>query len=331
MTDAPRQIFGLSRTAFPDNSFILLNGNDSTLDQSSHRQSNYEIQYVASGQAYISVNAKRLYLSEGDYVILEPGDLHTLKAKNSIRFYSVEFAVGDRVEELPVYSELRDALIRRRKEPVVSRKNVALQPVLENLFREWRDRKLAYVDYINALFLQILLLCCRDVFGSERDEQDPGDILDEFLAFIGIHMDDPDVLASFEKAYGYKRASLSRMAKRKYGKTVFQLYTEKRFEYAVSLLAEGRASITDIARRCAFSSVASFSKAFTNFYGSSPSRYVRADTADEDLRRDVYADFSTCSVFLPLQSDEESGQEEKAGTPPADRKEGYTNPKLQLL
>ncbi len=324
--DDPGQLFGLSRTAFPDSSFVLLNGHDSTREQSAHRQDRYEIQYVVSGQAYVSVNAQKLYLSEGDYVVLVPGDLHALKAKEDVRWYSVEFAVGEHVGEHSVSGTLRDALTRRREAPAVSLKNAALQPVLEDLFCEWRERKLAYVDYIDALFLQILLLCCRDAVGAEREGQAPDDLLGEFLSFLGVRMDDPDVIASFEKAYGCSRAALSRTAKEKYGKTLFQLYTEKRFEYAVRLLAEGRIPVTEIARRCAFSSAAAFSKAFTKHCGVSPSRYVRAEpTPGEGSRREIYADFSTCSVMLPLAPEPEPERDAE------EKKPEYTNPKWQLL
>ena len=177
------------------------------------------------------------------------------------------------------------------------------------------------------LFLQILVLCCRDAPGNGKGGQDSADILADFFSFIGAHMDDPDVLTSFEKTYGYKRAALTRQAKQRYGKTVFQLYTEKRFEYAAGLLAEGKVSVTEIAGRCAFSSVAAFSKAFANYFRMSPSRYVRfSPKPPEEQIRDIYVDFSTCSAFLTVPAGEKAADPE-----PAKPAQTYSNPKLQLL
>ena len=140
-------------------------------------------------------------------------------------------------------------------------------------------------------------------------------------------MSDPDVLALFEKNYGVKRTTLSHLTKQKYGKTAFQLYNDKRFEYALGLLIEGRNTITDIAQKCAFSSVASFSKAFTQYFGMSPSRYLQTHVSQNTDERhiDIYADFSTCAFW-------HSGAEfsEKYFQTTSNTTE-YQNPKLNLI
>lgn len=304
--------------------FTLMNGIDSLQEQPLHMQKYYEILYIVSGQGYINVNSQKLFLSTGDYVILRPGDQHTLKAKNNIRYYSLEFIVQDSISEQDQYSEIRKVFIQRTDTSLTSGKNIDMKSVFENLFKEWHYKRPLYIFYITLLFQQILIQCCRTcqdrqlVENSETPENEH--ILDNFLSFINTYMDKPDVLSIFEKTYGVNRTVLTQLSKQKFGKTIFQLYTEKRFEYALNLLADRQNSITDIARSCAFSSVAAFSKAFSHYYGMSPSRYIQEHTQPPlEIPTNVYTDFSLCSqlfVDQPINPD---------------TTETYTNPKMKLI
>ncbi|MBE6614820.1 MAG: helix-turn-helix domain-containing protein [Ruminococcaceae bacterium] len=320
---------GLSCHTSLDRCFTLINGIDSTQSQPLHRQKYYEIQYVVSGQGYVTVNHQKLYLSAGDYVLLLPGDQHSLKVKDSIHIYSIEFSVDGSFPGPPVYEEIQK-IFTRQETAVINCKNSSLKSIFDNLFKEWQDRKPMYIYNITLLFQQILILCYRnlqsDSLSYNMEGKNENSILDTFFAFLEAYMDDPDVLTLFEKNYGFKRAVLTQLAKERYNKTIFQLYTEKRFEYALNLLADGRSLISDVARKCAFASVASFSKAFTKHFGMSPSKYVQTRTASyQEIISDIYADFSTCSDISFMTVNTDTNKEK------TDTNAVYTNPKLQLL
>jgi len=279
LNDIPKAISARPSPLSPDSYFTLLSGTDSMDAQPPHTQVGYELQYVVSGQGYVHINNKKMFLSVGDYVILTPGDQHSLKPKNSIRYFSLEFSIRDAFRDYPLYEELSQIFDQPGDSTTIILKNTLMKFLLENLFKEWQEQKAMYTHQISLIFQQILTQCSRDYHsgmllrdldGSEKDK-----ILDTFFAFIQAYMGDPGVLNLFEKNYGIKRETLSLLTKQVFNKTVFQLYTEKRFEYAQNLLAEGRVSITDIAEKCAFSSVSAFSKAFTKYCGMSPSRYIR--------------------------------------------------------
>lgn len=328
MIHTSRQIPELSCHTSLSQYFTLMNGIDSIQEQPLHKQKYYEIQYIVSGQGYITVNSQKLFLSTGDYVIILPEDKHSLKTKQSIRYYSLEFTVQDSFSEYSLYRELKNIFLRSADTPVTVCKNTALKSIFENLFREWKDRHTLYVSYITLLFQQILIQCCRTHPEDQPPEEatEKENLLDTLLAFIDAYMDKPDVLTLFEKNYGVKRTVLSQLSKQKFGKTVFQLYTDKRFEYARNLLADGKTSITEIAGRCAFSSVAAFSKAFTHYYGMSPSRYIQEyPLRDVEIPLDVYVDFSTCSV--PVSGTIMTGNQPDKPQSVAE----YTNPKFQLF
>ena len=99
MTHISKQI-----SAFPchmslSQSFALMNGIDSIQEQPLHKQNYYEIQHIVSGQGYAAVNSQKLFLSTGDSIILLPGDQHSLKPKQDIRYYTLEFTIQDSFPE----------------------------------------------------------------------------------------------------------------------------------------------------------------------------------------------------------------------------------------
>ena len=325
-----RQIPELSCHTVLSQCFTLMNGIDSMQEQSLHKQKYYEIQYIVSGQGYAAVNSQKLFLSTGDYISLLPEDQHSLKPKQDIRYYTLEFTIQDSFPDHDMYSNIKNIFIRSAGSPVTAYNNNSLKAILENLFREWQTRRSMYVSYITLLFQQILIQCNR----THLDKQ-PTDIpegknveseLENFLSFLDAYIDQPDVITLYEQQYGIKRNVLTHLAKEKFGKTIFQLYTDKRFEYALSLLTNRKNSITDIAKRCAFSSVAAFSKAFAHYYGMSPSRYLKEySVKNRDTTTDIYADFSTCSLAItePVRTGSQQIQPQTS--------EAYTNPKFQLL
>ncbi len=311
----------------PGRSFTLMNGIDSAQNLSAHIQKYYEIQIVVSGQGFLTINDTRLYMSVGDTVVLTPGDCHSLSAKNNIRWYSLEFVVGEAVSEHPLYPEIQGMISRRPGDPTVCKKVGALKAIFEELFREWKGKKPLYTYAAMLLFQQILVECSR-VFRSDPEIGDES-LLDLFFSFVGSHMEEGDVISQFEKTYGIGKTVLSRLAKQKTDKTVFQLYMQKRFEYAADLLTNEDLPVSEIAGKCAFASVASFSKAFANYYGTSPTQFRndRKKTAvREEESGDFYADFTPCVSFR-LITEEPFSDSVRPSLPPRT----YSNPKMQLL
>jgi len=325
-----RQIPELSCHTHLSQCFTLMNGIESMREQLLHKQKYYEIQYIVSGQGYAVVNSQKLFLSTGDYIILLPEDQHSLKPKQDIRYYTLEFTIQDSFLDHDLYSTIKNVFIRSPGSPTTAYNNSSLKVILENLFREWQTRRSMYISYITLLFQQILIQCSRTYLYKELTDIPEGGNsegeLENFLSFLDAYMDQPDVIALYEQQYGIKRNVLTHLAKEKFGKTIFQLYTDKRFEYALSLLTDRKNSITDIAKRCAFSSVAAFSKAFTHYYGISPSKYLLEHTPHEQkLPTDTYADFSTCSYYVTG-----TGIPDNQHLHSKDPEE-YINPKFQLL
>ena len=66
---------------------------------------------------------------------------------------------------------------------------------------------------------------------------------------------------------------LERIMKKEYGDTFFRVLTSKRLETACSMLAESPRTVEEIATDTGFSSKATFTRAFRQKYGETPTRY----------------------------------------------------------
>ena len=84
-------------------------------------------------------------------------------------------------------------------------------------------------------------------------------------------------LGNIGKEVGYSYPYLSQIFSKKVGKSIMEYCQQRLFEKAVMML-EDNVSITNIAEKLGYKSIHSFSRAFSNYYGVSPSKYKVAMT-----------------------------------------------------
>ena len=78
-------------------------------------------------------------------------------------------------------------------------------------------------------------------------------------------------LQNLEQQFGYTKYHLERLFKQKYGIPIMEYRNKKRMEIAMKLLQNH--SVTETAQMLGYSSIYSFSRAFRNAYGTSPTQY----------------------------------------------------------
>jgi AraC-like DNA-binding protein len=82
-------------------------------------------------------------------------------------------------------------------------------------------------------------------------------------------------LSEISSAFGYSLSYLSHLFTRETGESLRDYVSKKKWKKAAELLVEGKRSITEIAAIMQYDSLNSFSRAFRNVYGVSPSKYIR--------------------------------------------------------
>lgn len=87
-------------------------------------------------------------------------------------------------------------------------------------------------------------------------------------------------LEMLETHFHYNRFSISHQFKMRYGEPVMKYYNRKRMETAHEMLKTE--PVTEVASALSFSSIYSFSRAFKNVYGYSPSEVKQRDNVFQD-------------------------------------------------
>ena len=110
-----------------------------------------------------------------------------------------------------------------------------------------------------------------DSRGRVNDEA----IVDAMVSYIRAHLDRPISLDVLSSRFCVGRTKLQRMFMARMGMSVHRYIVRMRMEVAAFMLEHEGTAIRDIALRCGFSGATSFSEAFRNDRGCSPSEYRR--------------------------------------------------------
>ena len=93
------------------------------------------------------------------------------------------------------------------------------------------------------------------------------------LAAMENHMDDPLTLTQLADIVGLSARQINRLFRQHLGISTLDFYNKLRLEKAQFLLRDSLLSVSEVSQATGFSSLAHFSRNFSQAYGESPSRY----------------------------------------------------------
>ncbi len=142
--------------------------------------------------------------------------------------------------------------------------------------------------YLESIVLYLLFQSQRNslIFQSDCDScismTQPADtsMMQQAHDHILQHLATSLSIASIARAIGTNQCYLKKSFKEYYGQTIFEFIQEKRMALASQLLSDTSHSITDISARVGYASLSSFSQAYKNYFGISPSRKLSQNIAD---------------------------------------------------
>ncbi|MDR0450800.1 MAG: AraC family transcriptional regulator [Treponema sp.] len=104
-------------------------------------------------------------------------------------------------------------------------------------------------------------------------ERDISTLAREVLHYINEHLYDPTLyITKVADHFSISAPTLQKQMKQSTGQTFLGYVEKRRLDRACDLLSNSRKSVTEIAAACGFSRVSTFSRAFKQFYGFSPSK-----------------------------------------------------------
>lgn len=240
-----------------------------------HKQFCAEITYVISGKGTISTNGTRTSVAKHDCYLSFQGDIHGVHSDKdtALRYFFIGFNPADEKAEA-LLDEIRNGMVRENRSCV---RLPELSTLFHSQLTELQGKQPYSSESIGLHLYRMLILVSRALHQSELEmhEYQTGDksiLAYKIMAYIDENFFSIKRLADMEAIFYFKYRYLEKCFISITGMTISDYYKDVRMRYAAKLLKE-ELSITDISERLNFSSIYSFSRAFSNFYGRSPSEF----------------------------------------------------------
>lgn len=246
-----------------------------------HKQLCYEISYIVSGKGVYVTDGAACEVKEGDLLFNYPDEMHDGIADSiePFRYYYVgfQFDFSGEPEDHPL-RPLQELLDKRKGRRVKDQLDIArpFTGLLAEVYHPGSGSGLM----IHAFLHQIIVLSCRNLYEqpwpiipsyAQIDEEKR--LVYELVQFIDTKLLRITELSAIADELHYSYSHLSRLFARETGLTIKEYFDRKRFEQAILWLQSGELSVTQIAERLHYRTIHTFSKAFRNKFGMSPTMY----------------------------------------------------------
>lgn len=249
-----------------------------------HRQKCFEFSLIVSGKAIFSINGEEFSVSKGDLICNLTGDYHAIfsDVEDPLRMLYFGFSIDRETAGENSFRQLEERLctINERIVPGQDALCEAFFRVLNELHQEF-----LYSEELTEAFVsELLILACRSLFGQQQFAQNIPqlsdssekklvqavfDLLDSETVYVGR-------LSSIGEKLRYNYSYLSQVFTKKVGMSLTNYFHLRLFVTALEALKNGD-SVTTVAEKLGYTSVANFSRAFANYFGISPSRFREID------------------------------------------------------
>jgi len=242
-----------------------------------HNHGDWELRYLTSGTGNQVIGNNELETRSGDIILLQPGITHYQtedETSPNLLQYSIRIAIKN--EQTPSGEALKRILESIQR---VHDDRFTLAPLFNRLWKEMKERKPGYFNYIQSLclsifveFLRITEADCSEIFTTDGAKYTSywRDRLDQFMHkrfHEDIKLDD----LSEEIALSPRHAS--RMVAKEYGMSFIQKLTEIRLDNAKYQLKHTKLDMDTIASSCGFQSYSYFTTCFKKNVGMTPGQY----------------------------------------------------------
>lgn len=249
-----------------------------------HTQINcLELTIVTAGRGVISTNGVDTAVSDGDVYASFPGDIHEIRSDvvfplkfDFIALSSTDTLLMSEFERIMTDFHSPDMRVIRddRIADLVSRATAE------------EGSGLLHSDRILASMLEEIFIYAIRAFQTlktPRRMSDPADaelFCYDLMSYIDSHLYTMKSLSELSEYTNYSYNYLSNLFKAVTDETLIGYYRRRRFELARQLLEDKSNSVTRVAAMLNYSSVYTFSRAYKEYFGASPTRSVRSGEED---------------------------------------------------
>lgn len=248
-----------------------------------------KILFLVAGTGAYSIEGKRYELREGDIVLVGNHSVHR-----------PEFESGNQYERLilyvsPEFLERQSSSDGDLKECFSGTEGHVLRPNEKTksiLFEQIRlleeslsDDRYGRTILSNSILLRILVEIVRSLQSGEGKMQDPlkprSRSVMELITYLDSHLTDELSIESIAKELHLSRFYMMHKFKEEMGTTIHAYVSDRRLLLARDLIANGMTS-TEACFVCGFQSYAAFARAYSKFFGVTPTGRKNTISAKEE-------------------------------------------------
>lgn len=254
-----------------------------------HNHDCFELAYIIEGSTTHTLDGKTETIHAGAYYIIDHGSLHSYTNSENIRIVNCLFLaeiIDAALTNCSSFDELmRVCMIRYYKQYLgltpVNRifydEDGTILKLLEEMAKEYENRKIGYQEVFRGKLLEILILTMRKVI--EQCEDVPIEkITDSAIIRVAVHYfeanyQDKALLSNFCQKHHYNTQYISRRFKKETGLTALEYLQKIRIEKSCDLLAGSKLTISEIAHQVGYDDIKFFNRVFHKLVGMTPGEY----------------------------------------------------------
>ncbi|MBQ4354426.1 MAG: helix-turn-helix domain-containing protein [Clostridia bacterium] len=233
----------------------------------------FELTAITDGCGVIGTNGDSIRVRSGDIHLSFPGDFHEIctdtQTPLKCDFFSFFPEDPEILQEMEAIAQYRYPARKR----LFSDERIVYQ--ISNAIAELNDPAAHSTRILETIFLQIVLYLLDDLQREEslplkRKIRHPEELCFQMMHYIDTHLYRMRSLSEIADSLNYSYSYLSELFRQSTGDTLQNYYRIRRLEAAKQLIGEGKLKIGEIAELLQYSSIYTFSRAFREQFGVSP-------------------------------------------------------------
>jgi AraC-like DNA-binding protein/quercetin dioxygenase-like cupin family protein len=250
---------------------FLFEGGNGNYNRAKHWHRSVEIFLVLEGALEFFINNTSIPLEAVDFVIVNPNEIHSIKAPNPNTTIVVQIPLSC----FSGYLEEEDYAVFSKQ----SREdNGILTELIARMYETYQDKKFGYELKVKGLFYEMLYILITRFMKAEEDQGSIRqkrnlDRLSRITSYMKKNYNQDITLEGVADEFGFSPTYLSRMFKR-YADVSYKAYLlDLRTEYSFREMMNTDHSLSQVAVNNGFPNSRAFAKAFVKRYGCLPSEY----------------------------------------------------------
>lgn len=261
------------------------------------------IYIIRRGEMYLSEGENFYHLIPGDFLLLDPEEIHVGKKATHCEYYYIHYDYPRMKPHNLSEQEMRQKMLEIRGISLKSNSCESAEMMDSTLFLPKYYHLASDASYYGIMqkigeaaayhgnhlegyktlcslkILEILILISRQYLKNEIRKQDGNtrsykkiyDVLDYLNTCYGDSISSDVIEARFQCNFDY----LNRMFRNNVGKTIFQYLSEIRIDHAKELITTTSMQIRQISEQVGFNDESYFSKVFKRYTGVAPMIYAK--------------------------------------------------------